>query len=198
MPNARLMDKTTLDTAELEASHPLQVVLAFQDIAAGQRAMRMLNGLTRGVGEESELQPSLWSFDLLAAPEWRAQRGHPAYLNEQSESAPGFSGAMGEGRHWPEARNRCCRRRHLRLGGQSGRCRFAPPRSRPGGGPASRPRFFRALASLGTGRQSRTHSSTSRDGHACSGRNSQSSHVSAEVGQKPARATLTTSSRVPR
>ena len=72
MPNARLMDETTLDTNEQEGSHPLRVVLTYQDIAAGQCAMRVLNGLARGLGDDLEFQPLLWSFDLLSDPDWRA------------------------------------------------------------------------------------------------------------------------------
>lgn len=66
------MDGTMVDASEPDGCRPLRVVLVYQDIADGQRAMRVLNGVVRGQGDDLEFEPVVWSFDLLSDPEWRA------------------------------------------------------------------------------------------------------------------------------
>lgn len=48
------------------------VLLLYEDMAAGQRAMRLFERLNEQVHDEIELQPQLWRFDLLEDTEWRA------------------------------------------------------------------------------------------------------------------------------
>lgn len=48
----------------------LRVVIAYNDLAAGKRAMRVLADLGKGSGDEIEFQPIPWSFDLLADFDW--------------------------------------------------------------------------------------------------------------------------------
>ena len=59
---------STADTGDAT----LRVVLLYENRAAGQRAMRLLDWLDERIGEQMELQPQLWRFDLLKDPEWRA------------------------------------------------------------------------------------------------------------------------------
>ena len=65
-------------TPESESTGPeptpsgsLRVVIAYQDVSAGQRAMRVLTDLARGFGEDLEFEPLPWSFHLLAQVDWR-------------------------------------------------------------------------------------------------------------------------------
>ncbi|MBI3849959.1 MAG: hypothetical protein HY298_06665 [Verrucomicrobia bacterium] len=60
----------TLDDSKVDAT--LNVVIAYDDIPAGQRAMRTLANLTRGIGDEIEFRPQLWRFEFLEDPDWRA------------------------------------------------------------------------------------------------------------------------------
>jgi hypothetical protein len=49
----------------------LKVVIAYEDIPAGRRAMSMLDRMAQAPLELEELFPSLWQFDLLEDPDWR-------------------------------------------------------------------------------------------------------------------------------
>ena len=49
-----------------EAERPLRVVIAYSDLTAGFRAMRMVTDLGRGFGDELDFHPIPWSFELLA------------------------------------------------------------------------------------------------------------------------------------
>lgn len=54
------------------AEHPLRVVIVYDEIAAGKRALQMMSGLGRELGEEVAFHPLPWSFGLLADTNWRA------------------------------------------------------------------------------------------------------------------------------
>ncbi len=49
----------------------LRIVIAYNDIAAGKRAMEMLGRLANRFGGGIEFQPIPWSFDLLMDDDWR-------------------------------------------------------------------------------------------------------------------------------
>lgn len=53
-----------------EADHPLRVVIAYNEIAAGKRAMRVISDLGRELGEDINFLPFPWSFELLADTDW--------------------------------------------------------------------------------------------------------------------------------
>ena len=65
------MDETNLDPDSTDTKQALRVVIAYNDVAAGKRAMRVLADLGKGLGDEIEFQPFPWSFDLLADMDWR-------------------------------------------------------------------------------------------------------------------------------
>ena len=65
------MDETNLDADSQDKNHPLRVAIAYNDIATGKRAMRVLADLGKGLGEAVEFQPLPWSFDLLADADGR-------------------------------------------------------------------------------------------------------------------------------
>jgi len=67
----RVIDKASLATDAQDGKEPLRVVIAYGDITAGQRAMRVLANLGRRLGDDVEFQPIPWSFDLLADVDWR-------------------------------------------------------------------------------------------------------------------------------
>jgi len=48
------------------------MVIVYDDAPAGTRAIRTLEGARRQLGGGIELYPSLWRFDLLEDPDWRA------------------------------------------------------------------------------------------------------------------------------
>lgn len=73
MPVQRVMDETDETNLEADApdqDQPLRVVIAYHDLAAGQRAMRVLADLAQGCGADLEFEPLPWSFDLLADQNW--------------------------------------------------------------------------------------------------------------------------------
>ena len=65
------VDGTGFDANSPDANRPLRVVIAYNDVAAGQRAMRVLAALGKGFGDDIQFQPLPWSFDLLADLDWR-------------------------------------------------------------------------------------------------------------------------------
>ncbi len=52
-------------------SVPLRVVIAYDCLAAGKRAMRVIGDLAKALGNTIEFEPTPWSFDLLADVDWR-------------------------------------------------------------------------------------------------------------------------------
>ena len=56
---------------DLTGSPNFNVVIAYKDLTAGKRAMRVLADLGKGVGDDIEFRPFLWSFDLLTDLNWR-------------------------------------------------------------------------------------------------------------------------------
>ena len=71
MQAQHFMDETNLVADSTGTESALQVVIAYDDIAAGGRAMRVLADLGEGLGDAIEFQPIPWSFDLLADVDWR-------------------------------------------------------------------------------------------------------------------------------
>ena len=58
-------------TSHEECNEVFNVVIAYDNVAAGQRAMRLLSYLRREHGESIRFQPQPWRFDLLGHPDWR-------------------------------------------------------------------------------------------------------------------------------
>jgi hypothetical protein len=50
----------------------LNIVIAYDDVPAGQRAMHTLADLGRDFADEMDLGPQLWRFEYLEDPDWRA------------------------------------------------------------------------------------------------------------------------------
>jgi hypothetical protein len=48
------------------------VVIVYEDAPAGKRALHTLEGVTHQSNGSIALHPSLWRFDLLEDPDWRA------------------------------------------------------------------------------------------------------------------------------
>ena len=59
------------DTPDADAA-TLNVVIAYDDVPAGQRAMHTLADLGRDFADEVDLGPQLWRFEYLEDPDWRA------------------------------------------------------------------------------------------------------------------------------
>ena len=78
MQAQHFMDETNLDADSRGTKSALQVVIAYDDIAAGTRAMRVLADLGKGLGDDIEFQPFPWSFDMLADMDWRKVASHDA------------------------------------------------------------------------------------------------------------------------
>jgi hypothetical protein len=60
------------DTDNAETRATLNVVIAYDDVAAGQHAMRILGDVADNFGGDIELRPQLWAFRFLETPDWRA------------------------------------------------------------------------------------------------------------------------------
>lgn len=67
----KFADECGLDPDSPDVKSALQVVIAYEDIQAGKHAMHVLTTLARGSGDEIELKPLPWSFDLLADADGR-------------------------------------------------------------------------------------------------------------------------------
>ncbi len=61
--------------ADAEARATMNVVIAYDDIAAGQHAVRILGDVADNFGGDIELRPQLWAFRFLETPEWRVLAG---------------------------------------------------------------------------------------------------------------------------
>jgi hypothetical protein len=64
------MDET-FDTDAPDLDQALRVVIAYDEIGAGRRAMDVLADVAKRLGNDIEFQPLPWSFDLLADLDWR-------------------------------------------------------------------------------------------------------------------------------
>lgn len=71
MPAHSLACEDERETATTTMVGSIRVVLVYCDIAAGLRAMRLLNEHASDVAEGVEILPLPWSFELLAQPDWR-------------------------------------------------------------------------------------------------------------------------------
>lgn len=70
MQTQYLTDERTSPQIPQDGKQPLRVVIAYDDAAAGKRAMRTMGNLTKGLADEIKLQPLPWRFDLLADTDW--------------------------------------------------------------------------------------------------------------------------------
>lgn len=70
MKAQRVIDETGFGPGSKEPKEALRVVIAYHDLAAGKRAMRVMTDLGKGLGDEIEFQPAPWSFELLADVDW--------------------------------------------------------------------------------------------------------------------------------
>jgi hypothetical protein len=64
---------SSFDSDGADALAPLRVVIAYDGIPAGRRALEMLNRILKQDHEAVHLFPTLWRFDLLDNPESRAR-----------------------------------------------------------------------------------------------------------------------------
>lgn len=55
----------------MDTNQALRVLIAYNDLAAGKRAMRVMISLGKGLGDDLELEPLPWSFELLQDADWR-------------------------------------------------------------------------------------------------------------------------------
>lgn len=60
------------EASGLAAGLTFNVVILYEDVPAGQRAMRTIADVAREFGGELELRPQLWRFELLEDPDWYA------------------------------------------------------------------------------------------------------------------------------
>jgi hypothetical protein len=58
-------------TAERERGRPCQIVIAYDTVAAGRRAMRLVSSLRSNEELDCEIRPLPWRFDLPEDPDWR-------------------------------------------------------------------------------------------------------------------------------
>lgn len=70
MKAQRFTVETQLEAGSTDAALALRVLIAYNDLAAGKRAMRVMADLGKGLGDEIEFQPIPWSFDLLMDMDW--------------------------------------------------------------------------------------------------------------------------------
>ncbi len=69
MQSPRVLDETRLRIDS--ASRSLRVVIAYEDLAAGKRAMSLISQLGKDFGDDIQFEPLPWSFALLADVDWR-------------------------------------------------------------------------------------------------------------------------------
>jgi hypothetical protein len=70
MQGARFIDEANLDLDSATTRSHLRVVIAYRDLAASQRALRVMADLGQGLGDKMEFHPVPWSFELLADADW--------------------------------------------------------------------------------------------------------------------------------
>ncbi len=75
------MEENRLESDLADAEPPLRVVVAYRDLAACHRAMRLLADVGEALGDDIDFQPLPWSFDLLA--DFRVPQGsiHRSTMN---------------------------------------------------------------------------------------------------------------------
>jgi CheY-like chemotaxis protein len=83
VPNSRQTDGAMPNSISLELDSDiptcractdarLDVVIVYDDARAGRHAVRVIEEVTGQLGEETNLHPVLWRFDLLEDPDWSA------------------------------------------------------------------------------------------------------------------------------
>jgi hypothetical protein len=72
MQAAHFTDEASLAADATETKPTLRVVIAYDAVAAGQRALRMVTHLAKRQGDDIEFELLPWSFDLLAEAGWQA------------------------------------------------------------------------------------------------------------------------------
>jgi hypothetical protein len=78
MQTCHFIEETNLDPDSGDTNQALRVVIAYNDLAAGKRAMRLLADLGKALGDEIEFQPFQWPFDLLADVDWGEEAARDA------------------------------------------------------------------------------------------------------------------------
>ncbi len=68
MQTPRVLDETRPRVNS--PSRSLRVVIAYEDLAAGKRAMSLLSQLGKHFGDDIQFEPLPWSFSLLADVDW--------------------------------------------------------------------------------------------------------------------------------
>ena len=71
MQARHFMDEDNFETGPATTKRPFRVVIAYNDVDAGKRAMRVLSHLSESFGDEIAFHPLPWSFDLLMDVNWR-------------------------------------------------------------------------------------------------------------------------------
>jgi hypothetical protein len=59
------------EIADADFCATLNVVIAYDDVPAGQHAMHILADVAANFGDKLELRPQLWQFQFLEDPDWR-------------------------------------------------------------------------------------------------------------------------------
>jgi hypothetical protein len=77
MQTHHFMDEPSFQTGVPEMD-PVRVVIAYNDLAAGKRAMHVMANLGEGLGSDIAFRPIPWSFELLADPDWGAAAARDA------------------------------------------------------------------------------------------------------------------------
>lgn len=72
------IDESYLDADSTDTNQELRVLIAYDDLDAGRRAMRVLANLGKGLDEATEFRTIPWPFDLLADLQWRDAAGSEA------------------------------------------------------------------------------------------------------------------------
>lgn len=71
------VDSMMASHRDAAADAELSVVIAYGDVPAGRRALRLLDGVVPTEGEPARLRPLLWRFDILEVADWRAEATIP-------------------------------------------------------------------------------------------------------------------------
>ena len=60
-----------IDNWGLRGRSLFKVLIIYEEVTTGQRAMRMIGDVLRGSGAHTDFEPSLWKLDLLLVPKFR-------------------------------------------------------------------------------------------------------------------------------
>jgi hypothetical protein len=71
MQTTAVIDEAKGTEGSSGGDQPLRVVVAYDDLGSGQRAMRVLGNVAAALGDAIEFEPMPWSFELLADVDWR-------------------------------------------------------------------------------------------------------------------------------